>query len=526
MDGLTRHLFSHDFRSLFIEELGWDRGTGQITIELASAPIKLNTVAQKRGLQVVHCPSDRYTLFDRRRLRAIQRRLLKVAHEHILVYTCEEPKKQVWQWAIVRADGHTLVHREHPFFSDRPPAALVARLRGLRFTLDEEEQITLIDALHRVRDALDTKAEQNLFVDRPWYAKMSDELAHRMRSGGTAEYHEFVLFHQRLARWATQGLVRVLRVDPDDAVQIGMICLLRAAKRFRPELGYQFSTYATTSIQRECHRFGPKEVFLIRPPTHSFWRLNRTRRAISRLQARRGPHRTRDVLEWATLRDKRFASDWSDFLRAIDVKSLSDPSQPEFQQVRRIACCGDDPAFQSRFEKALEHLSDCLESLPGHDAEIIRSRYGIDREPETLEEIGRRNGVTKERIRQRQIKIEERLRGLLLEHLGEDEEPGDDGRADSDNGLNGRVTTRSETDFAESMLLAQIRRWPHGVLAIDLARQSRLPRKTRKSALRALLQARAIDVVGMGRTAVYRLSAKSGSEMSSAEDRGASEDAS
>ncbi|MCL4197205.1 MAG: hypothetical protein KJZ69_06900 [Phycisphaerales bacterium] len=421
MDGLTRYLFSHDFRSLFVEELGWDRCNGQIRIEIDGAAIDLSAVAEKRGLRVVHCAADRYTLLDRKRLRQIQKRLAKVAHEHIVIYTCEAPKKQVWQWAIVRPDGHTLLHREHPFFSERPPAPLVARLHGLRFALDEEDRITLVDALQRVRGVLDTKAEQNLFVDKPWYARMSDELACRMRDGGTAEYHEFVLFHERLARWATGGLARILGIEIEDAVQVGMICLLRTAKRFRPELGYQFSTYATTSIHRECHRLGSRIAFLISIPSHRFWPMNRVRRGMLRLDSRRGEGRGRDILEWAMLRDRRFASDWLDFDRAMNIRSLSD--RREYDLACRIASTEPDPAYQSRLDKALEHLPECLAALPPADAEVIRCRYGIGCDPETLEQIGRRLGVTKERIRQRQLKIEYALRASLLDVLGELPEP-------------------------------------------------------------------------------------------------------
>lgn len=505
MDRLSQHLAEHDFKALFIEVLGWDRIRGHLALEVDGASIELTTVAEKRGLRVIHCAADRYTLFDRQKLRAIQMRILKVAHEHILIYTCDEPKKQVWQWAIVRSNGRTLFHREHPFFSNAPPTALVARLHELRFTLAEEERITLVDALQRVRLALDTKAEQNLFVDRPWYARTSDELARRMESGGIEAYHEFVVFHQRLPQWATRRFAYAFGLDEEDAEQIGMICLLRAAKRFRPELGYQFSTYATTSIQRECHRVCPKVAFLIRPPVHKYWQLNRVRRAIARLQARRGPERTREILEWAMLRDSRFASDWSDFVRAMNVRSSSDPSCPESDQVREIISTEPDPAFQSRFDKGMEHLDECLADLPPHDADLLRRRYGIDCKPETLETIGCSLGVTKERIRQRQLKIERDLRDLLLAKLGEE-------KATSANGgvptLETDEPDRRDTparNHAHDTLLARIRRWPNGIGALDLAWQSGLPRSVRKVALQYLVKNGLVSVTGAGRTAVYRL---------------------
>lgn len=505
MNRLSEHLADHDFSGLFIEVLGWDRIKAHLTVDIDGAAIQLATIAEKRGLRVIHCGADRYPLFDRRKLRAIQRRVLKVAHEHILIYTCDEPKKQVWQWAILRSDGRTLFHREHPFFSNAPPTALVARIHELRFTLAEEENITLIDALQRVRLALDTKAEQNLFVDRPWYARMSDELARRMEGGGIEAYHEFVLFHQRLPQWATRKFAYVLGLDDEDAEQIGMICLLRAAKRFEPERGYQFSTYATTSIRRECTRVGPKVAFLIRPPVHRFWRLNRVRRAVVRLQARRGPVRTSEILEWAMLRDSRFAADWSDFVRAMNVRSCSDPSRPEFDQVRQLISTEPDPAFQSRFDRGLEYLDECLADLPPNDADLLRRRYGIDCEPETLEAIGCSLGVTKERIRQRQLKIERDLRNMLLEKLGEERSTCGNGEAASGDKEDTGRQDKPTHSHAHGTLLARIRQWPHGISAVDLAWQSGLPRRVRKGALQYLVKNGLVTVTGAGRTAVYRL---------------------
>ena len=76
--------------------------------------------------------------------RKVQRIVVQTYHEHILIYCCEQPRKQVWQWAIRMPDGRKLRHREHPFFSDSPPASFLARISGLQFTLAEEENATLL----------------------------------------------------------------------------------------------------------------------------------------------------------------------------------------------------------------------------------------------------------------------------------------------------------------------------------------------------------------------------------------------
>ena len=108
--------------------------------------------------------------------------------------------QQVWQWAIRLPDGRKVRHREHPFLSACPPGRFLNRLQGLRFTLDEEENASLVQTLERVQHVLDTAADLNLFARYPSYAERSDELARAMLTGDQQALHRFVVFHMPLAR--------------------------------------------------------------------------------------------------------------------------------------------------------------------------------------------------------------------------------------------------------------------------------------------------------------------------------------
>ena len=72
------------------------------------------------------------------------------------------------------------------------PCSLL-RLNGLRFSLDEESEVTFVDALHRVRTVLDVSPELNLFARRAWYAERSDELAMAMVKGEPEAFSKFIL---------------------------------------------------------------------------------------------------------------------------------------------------------------------------------------------------------------------------------------------------------------------------------------------------------------------------------------------
>jgi len=420
MDAVAAHLVRHDFKALFVEVLGWDHATAEHRFEADGLSFTFRLIAHKRGFQILVCETDRYTLFNRRRLRTLQRQLLKFAHEHIVIYSCDEPRKQVWQWAVHLPDGHRLRHREHPFFSRSPPDALASRLTGLRFTLAEEERITLVDALDRVRSALDTRAELDLFVIKPWYAEKSDRLAMAMRAGGLAEFNAFVLFHRRLAKWGTKRLTRWFGMDEEDAEQTGMIAVLRAARGFKPELGFQFSTYATRAIHMDCHRLGPDAAFLIRIPAGWYWWYVSLRRASERLDARFGSSSGARFLKRLAERNVEFRRRWPGFRAATEVRSLSDPREPEYREARLLPALDGNPAAEVLHTSMLsEVLASAIDALPPDDARLIRLRYGLDGERQTLKAIGQPFRVTKERIRQRQLKIEDTLRRTILNMLGD-----------------------------------------------------------------------------------------------------------
>ena len=205
------YLAEHAFQDLFIESLGWDRSAGTLTVEVRGGQFSFYSIAQKRGFQILHCPVNRVVLFNRTLLRRLQKQISKAIHEHIILYSSELPKKQVWQWAIRLPDGRRWRHREHPFFSESPPFALVNRIQSLGFSLEEEESVTLIGALDRVRQALDTTAELNLFVRRPKYAEKSDRFAEAMTKGGSEERHQFIVLHRHLAKWFAKRFHRQFR---------------------------------------------------------------------------------------------------------------------------------------------------------------------------------------------------------------------------------------------------------------------------------------------------------------------------
>jgi hypothetical protein len=102
-----------DFRTLFIEELGWDRHDGTPEVTVQGEQIRLVAVAHKRGMVAYHCPfPSGAQLPDSVLRRKIGQQVAKVSLENFIIFTGARAPTHVWQWAR-REAGKPVAYREH-----------------------------------------------------------------------------------------------------------------------------------------------------------------------------------------------------------------------------------------------------------------------------------------------------------------------------------------------------------------------------------------------------------------------------
>ena len=138
-------------------------------------------------------------------------------------------------------------------------------------------------------------------------------------------------------------------MDADDAEQIGVIGLIKAARRFDPERGHQFSTYATYCVRRACQRLGPDAALFIRLPINVRSAFFPIHRQIEKVRTEYGPGRVNDELARIGAEDKRFFRQWFAFERAVNVRSLSDPKSPNTWR-HELRSADDEPKQRSHEE--------------------------------------------------------------------------------------------------------------------------------------------------------------------------------
>ena len=160
------HLEKFDLQSLFIEELGWDHGGSDTDVTVAGHSYLLRAIAHKRGMVAYQYVANSDASFPNHPTRQkIERAIAKMVREHVIVYATHDRTAQHWLW-VKREPGRPDRSRLHIYHRDQPGEALIQKLEYLVFTLEEEDDLTIVDVSGRVRAAFDMEKVTRRFYDR------------------------------------------------------------------------------------------------------------------------------------------------------------------------------------------------------------------------------------------------------------------------------------------------------------------------------------------------------------------------
>ena len=152
---ISQLLKDFEFKTVLIEELGWERYSGEVKTEIREKGVDeseylLTAIAEKRGMAVFQCSARTDgSIPNYATRRKIQREVAKFVHEHLIIYTDAAETTQIWQW-VKREPGKPLACREHRYHREQSGESLIQKLETIAFSLDEEEDLTLIDVTWRV----------------------------------------------------------------------------------------------------------------------------------------------------------------------------------------------------------------------------------------------------------------------------------------------------------------------------------------------------------------------------------------
>jgi RNA polymerase primary sigma factor len=266
------------------------------------------------------------------------------------------------------------------------------------------EEVELAQRIESGRMAREELARGNVTTRR------RTELRHLIDDGWSAREHLITANSRLVISVAKKYMGR--GVPFLDLIQEGNIGLIRATKKFEYRRGHKFSTYATWWIRQAVTRAIADQGRTIRVPVHMGDQINKLLRIQHQLTQRlgRGPT-VEELAETLEVPPKKVENMIQVARRPL---SLELPTDDEEDSMLGDFIEDDEappPDDTATYNLLKEHLGLVLDSLPPREVRILQLRYGLlDGQSYTLEEVGRKMGVTRERVRQIEAQALSRLR--------------------------------------------------------------------------------------------------------------------
>lgn len=272
-------------------------------------------------------------------------------------------------------------------------------------------------ANNEVVQATNDNVLQNYLREISAYPQLSQEeeteLAKRIEQGDLEAKQKLIQANLKLVITIARKAIHMSSLPIVDLIQEGNVGLMIAAEKFNYKLGYRFSTYAGWWVKQSMFKAISEQSHCMKIPVYIQETLSKFSKVKSQMeQETNDTVKTEDVAKKMNIAPDKIETFLSAYTKTISIENGMERGDGKELNVADILA--DDTTLISaniEYQGLKNDIQNVLSNLKEREQEIVKMRYGLDdTERYTLEEIGNLYGVTKECIRQTEMRALKKMK--------------------------------------------------------------------------------------------------------------------
>ena len=252
---------------------------------------------------------------------------------------------------------------------------------------------------------------------KPLSLKDEKEIAQKAQDGDEEAKQKLIKANLKLVVTIAKKAIHVSNLPIIDLIQEGNIGLMVAANKFNYKLGYKFATYASWWIKQAMFKAISEQSHCMKIPVYIQETLSRFSKLKRDMERENNCQiKTEDVAKKMNIEPNKIDTFLSAYSKSISIESSLENSDGKEMNIADIL--EDEKASATEgveYENLKTDILNVISTLKEREQEVVKLRYGLDDNAKmTLEEIGNIYGVTKECIRQTELRALKKMRFSVL----------------------------------------------------------------------------------------------------------------
>ncbi len=243
------------------------------------------------------------------------------------------------------------------------------------------------------------------------------ETAKRAKEGDEEARQQLIKANLKLVITIAKKAIHMSNLPMIDLIQEGNLGLMIAAEKFNYKLGYKFATYASWWIKQAMFKAISEQSHCMKIPVYIQETLSRFSKIKREMERENNCQvKTEDVAKKMNIEPEKIDTFLSAYTKTISIESGLENSDGKEMSVADIIQDEKASATENvEYENLKTDILNVLSTLKEREQEVVKMRYGLeDNTRKTLEEIGNIYGVTKECIRQTELRALKKMRFSVL----------------------------------------------------------------------------------------------------------------